>query len=114
MRGHEDKDIELRFIWISVGTLLVTAIVLHVGLWWMYDYLRGKEAGENVRRSSVESHSPIPPDPKIQLNPQKDWLEFKKAELELLNTYGWASREDNRARIPIDLAMELLVERGLQ
>jgi hypothetical protein len=74
----------------------------------MYSYLRTVEIGEDVRRSQVEEPPPIPPEPRLQVSPQEEWLEYRRNQLQILNSYGWISRETGTVRIPIQRAIELM------
>jgi hypothetical protein len=38
---------------------------------------------------------------------------YFQSQQNLLNTYGWIDRQNGIVRLPIDRAMELLLERGL-
>jgi hypothetical protein len=90
--------------------MIVFAVVIHVSVWWMYSHLRNLEMREDVRRTRILAPSPIPPQPKLQVDPQAEWNEYRSSQLELLSGYGWISREAGRVRIPIDRAMELAAE----
>jgi hypothetical protein len=48
-----------------------------------------------------------------QAAPDEALKQLRATEEALLTTYGWADRENGVVRIPIDRAMELLLERGL-
>jgi hypothetical protein len=41
-----------------------------------------------------------------------DLQAYVRQQHEILNSYAWISRADGKVRIPIDRAMELVVERG--
>lgn len=57
---------------------------------------------------------PIPGDrPVLQQAPQTDLAEWRQQQSVRLNTTGWVDREAGIVHIPIDRAMDLLVERGL-
>jgi hypothetical protein len=66
----------------------------------------------DVRRTFVESKAPVPPEPRLQVNPQADLHEYLQQQQQALTSYGWISRPEGRVRIPIDRAMELFVERS--
>jgi hypothetical protein len=56
---------------------------------------------------------PVPPPPRIQADPAADMQSYLQSQQNLLNTYGWIDRQSGVVRMPIDRAMELLLERGL-
>jgi hypothetical protein len=51
--------------------------------------------------------------PHLQVSPAADLKEFRANEDRELTTYGWANRSTGIARVPIDRAMELVLQRGL-
>lgn len=53
------------------------------------------------------------PKPNLQMNPHTDLAAFRAWEDRELSSYGWINHTSGVIRIPIDRAMELLVERGL-
>ena len=99
-----------RFLLIGI----VILAVIHAGVWWLYQYFRHADQRRDVRRTLVEARSPIPPDPRLQVNEQLDFQEYFRIQQETLKSYGWVSRADGKVRIPIDRAMELVAEREKQ
>jgi len=55
----------------------------------------------------------LPPSPRFQENPQQELLDLRTKQEGLLNGYGWVNKESGIARIPIEDAMKMVVERGL-
>jgi len=55
-----------------------------------------------------------PPLPELEEHPAQDLQAFRAAEDQILGTYGWVDKGRGVVRIPIDEAMKLLAERGLE
>jgi hypothetical protein len=53
------------------------------------------------------------PSPLLQTDPAAELLRFRAHEDSLLNGYGWSDRKAGKARIPVERAMDLAIERGL-
>src|SRR5262249_59631246 len=108
---HEREDVNVssfkRFLLVAI----VILAVIHVGVWSLYQYFRHQDQRRDVRRTLVEARSPIPPEPRLQVDPQADFQEYLRKQQETLRSYGWVSRAEGKVRIPIDRAMELVVER---
>lgn len=58
---------------------------------------------------------PVPPpgQPALQTDPARDWAELERRQRERLSSVGWVDREAGIVHLPIDRAMTLVVERGL-
>jgi hypothetical protein len=108
--SHEKTDIRLRPIGIALAIFLVVAVAVHIGVWFLFDYLRLEQERRDVRRSLIETRQAIPPQPRLQVDPYRDLNEYRKSQQQILDTYDWASREQGRVRIPIRRAMEQLAK----
>jgi hypothetical protein len=62
---------------------------------------------------SAMSGRPYFPSPHEQFSPQLDLQAFQAEQNRDLNTYGWIDKKAGVVRIPIDRAMNLLLQRGL-
>ena len=54
----------------------------------------------------------MPPLPNLQTQPFKDVYQLRAAENEKLASYGWVDKEGGVTHIPIDRAMEVMLQRG--
>lgn len=59
------------------------------------------------------SSRPLPPEPRLQPAPRLDLLGYLKDEQSALSSYGWVDRTNGVVHIPIDRAMQLLLQQGL-
>ena len=55
----------------------------------------------------------MPLGPQLQVNPREDWLKYREQQEQSLETYEWENRGAGTVRVPIERAMELLVQKGL-
>jgi hypothetical protein len=115
--GHETSDVSIGGI-VKFGIGLAAAtIVIHVGVLELFRFLEKRER----REDRVEAVSPMvsaslrrtPPEPRLEPDPLAPLLRMRASEDAVLTTYGWVDRNAGVARIPIERAMDLLVERGL-
>jgi hypothetical protein len=89
--------------------LAVAAVITFIAVALLFERL--------VRQASSQPRSPfssitvVPPEPRLQVAPAEDLRALRAREEEVLRTYGWVNREKGVVRIPIERAMELLVER---
>jgi hypothetical protein len=110
MKLHENiNDVNVRRIFRIAIVFVVLGAAVHFGIWWMFSYYRNVDAQKDVRQTLIESPPPIPPEPRLEVNPTEDWQTFRRQQQDILNSYGWASREQGRVRIPIERAMEQVI-----
>jgi hypothetical protein len=53
------------------------------------------------------------PQPRLETSERTELNSFRRQEEDTLNTYGWVDQKAGAVRIPIDRAMQLIVQRGL-
>jgi hypothetical protein len=109
-RGHETSDMDPKYVLYFAVGLTVVGIVVQLGLWWMFHHLEQEQARRENQPKLVEAPKPVP-EPRLQISPQDDLQELLRQENEILTTYGWVDRAKGTARIPIDRAMELFLEK---
>lgn len=109
--GHERTDVSPRAILISALVLAVVVILVHPLLWWAARYFEGRAERADPQVSPLADQEEPPP-PRLRPSPALDLEEFLAAERKQLSECDWIDRKRQVVRIPIERAMELLVERG--
>ena len=99
-----------KYIAYFAAGLVVLGVLVHIGLWWMFHQFEQQQARRDNRPTLVEVPKPSPA-PKLQISPQDDLQDLLRKENEILTTYGWVDREKGIARIPIDRAIQLFLEK---
>lgn len=111
--GYEPRDVNVRaVVWFAVG-LVVSAIVIHLalaGLWFLF---AKQHPSPDPPSRIVLQPRVLAPAPRLQANPIPEMKQFRMTEQDKLNSYGWVDKQHGIARIPIERAMDLIVERGL-
>ncbi|MEO8168662.1 MAG: hypothetical protein ABI623_10470 [bacterium] len=115
-RGHETSDVDPKSVAIS-GILLSLglvffAILLSAGVYVMFK-AKSPDPNSPARTLVVTDSTMLPPLPRLQADPHITLVPFVKMQDSLLASYGWVMRDSGIARIPIERAMKLVVERGL-
>jgi hypothetical protein len=112
---HEESDVNVGAILRYGVALLAVAVVAHVFLWWLLGtYERQHERAETqVYPMAAGQQDRLPPSPRFQDNPQQELRDLRATQEALLEGYGWVNKEAGVARIPIEDAMKIVVERGL-
>ncbi len=112
---HEESDVNVgAIIRFGLGLLLIAALI-HVFLWWLQGtYSRqNQRAQTQVYPLAAGQQDRLPPSPRFQENPQQELQDLRAKQGALLEGYGWVNKEGGVARIPIEDAMKMVVERGL-
>jgi hypothetical protein len=112
---HETTDVNIRAIFAFGAGLIAVAVVIHLLVWLLFVYFSSSEAARAVPRYplAAEGGNRLPPDPRLQTNPRQDLADLRAREDALLGSYEWVDKRAGIARIPIDEAMKLVVQRGL-
>jgi hypothetical protein len=80
---------------------------------WIVDLFHVTPEGHGLQTAPVVATPPHPPEPRLQASPTGDLLEMRHANQARLQSYGWVDRSINMVRMPIERAMQLVVEQGL-
>ncbi|HEY2573588.1 MAG TPA: hypothetical protein VGH65_05955 [Verrucomicrobiaceae bacterium] len=109
---HETSDVSARaIVWFALS--LAASLVIVFGLvWWMWAALDHHHAFW-PRHSAVTMPGMKPPAPALQISPADDLRELRQAEEAALHGYGWIDRSSGVIHIPVDRAMDLILQRGL-
>jgi len=110
-----DRELDLRSVGLfGVGLALVLIVVLAAS-WILLVHWKARQAARDPRPSPLaEASAPrLPPEPRLQAAPVKDMEELRARETSTLTSYGWVDRRAGVGRIPIDRAIDLLLENGL-
>lgn len=119
---HEEQDINPGpvykfFIWLAVGTALT-----YVLAYFIVKPARDRNAGvgngptAHVERSAADR---LPPEPRLQLapghaaHPLEEIRHYKDSLYSILHSYAYIDKKAGTVRIPIDVAKQIIVQRGL-
>lgn len=112
-RGHEESDASVSSVTkFGIGLAIISAVVLALMV-WLQSFLSGQTKRATPPPSPMMAERQLPPGPRLQVEPAKDLDEVRAAEDSVLKSYGWVVRDAGVVRIPIEHAIELVVQRGL-
>lgn len=114
--SHEefDRDVDVRAIVYTGLGVAALAAVCFVLTWFFVVGLASYDERRDPEPSPIpEAHRPLQPfGPRLQATPERDLEEMRAIEEALLG--GYATLDDGEhARVPIERAMEIVLERGL-
>jgi hypothetical protein len=127
--GFEREDLGARGVFIFMIGLAVVAVVIYFVIIGLYSFL------DKYERSRMATASPLVTSsgamsrvvkqeymeqrfkdngvPMLEVNERGQFRQFLLQQENQLNSYGWVDEKARVAHIPIERAMELLVQRGL-
>jgi hypothetical protein len=110
-----DAEIDLKTIVGSVVGLAGATLIVLALMWGMgIVFKEAEEAKDRPPPAMSEAMiDPIPPGPRLQSSPPRDMDEMRAQDREALTTYGWVDPAAGVARIPVDRAISIVVEKGL-
>lgn len=110
--GHEKRDVNYRMVVIFGISLTLTLLAVIFGMRLVFGHFaRTQPLG--APPTPFQTGRALPPEPRLQTEPKSD-LQLTRGEQEqLLNSYGWSDQGTGKVRIPIDRAMDLVLQRGL-
>jgi len=112
--GYETTQADLRVVLGFLLALGLASVMVMLVLWGMFRYFRGLSAERGAMVSPrVYTSPPKVPQPQLQPDPVADYNVYHLTDEQILNSYGWVDQQAGITRVPIDRAMDLLVERGL-
>ena len=129
---HERSDVNVRALLWTVVIIIVFAAVTHLLLWGLFKQF-AKHARRDVRPPMTAIARPagadMPEGPRLQPfpaaeqkgavtlpfrdTPVTDMEGMRRSEDEQLHSVGWVNRQKGIVRLPIDLAKQLVVQRGM-
>jgi hypothetical protein len=109
--GHDQDRVPVGAITKFALALVALMIVTLTGLALLFRLWTARESAVSILPGL--SHTQELPRPRLQTSPRMDLDQFRQSEDKMLNSYGWVDRDAGTVRIPIDRAMELLVQRGV-
>jgi hypothetical protein len=107
-----DRELSVKAI-VGTGLALLLATAL-AGLlvWWVAGFLTKQlDAQDAPRPVLLEAQAPYePPGPRLSTNPAELLRALRAEEDTVLGSYGWVDETNEIVHVPIDSAMEMLLE----
>jgi len=113
--GHEARDVALKGP-LLFGAVLIAGILASLLLVrWTFDWLASREARAQAPEHALAPGAgrSLPPEPRLQMDPVAEYRAIRAQEEGILHGYGWVDKDAGIARIPIERAMDLILEEGL-
>lgn len=110
---HETKDMSVKLvIWFGLA-LTATLIGSHFLLKEVFAGFSGWAARMDKPHPPLRMDRVVPPEPRLEEKPMGDLEGLRREEDRRLETYGWIDRNRKILRIPIEHAMDRLIQKGV-
>jgi hypothetical protein len=108
--GYEPRDISFnaltKYMW-GLGIAFVLAFLICIGI---YKLFVRTEAAPLLSVLPAPMAKQLPPEPRLQAHPEKEWESFKLSQDKAYTSYG--SVHDSFAEIPVSRAMQIMLKKG--
>ena len=115
-QGHQGDGVREKIVGILAASMAVAVPMIMFFLWLQYRSMAGDRYGGLAAPTLGAPQSQpqaVLPEPRLIVDSGADLAKFRAQEDEELTNYGWINRRSNVVRLPIERAMELIVQRGL-
>jgi hypothetical protein len=112
-RGYETRDVSLRAL-VTFAALIAALIAGSLGgLSLLWRYYQERLGAANAQRESLAEADQLPPRPRLQNTPARDYEEFRREQEAALSQYRWIDGERGIVQIPVARAMDIALEKGV-
>ncbi len=115
--AHEESDVDVKYILYFAAVMAASAVVIHLGLAWMFFLFKGGEEGRERSRYPLAAeearNGPVLPEPP-RLDELQRQLTGRQPGVSTpgdVEGYRWVDREKGIVSVPVDRAIDRLLER---
>jgi len=110
-RGYEDSDVSMGRLFAFAGGVAALVVLGVLGSAFVFHFfVRHQPLGPPA--SPFEDVRTLPPEPRLQTTAPLDLKRYHADQEEILQGYGWVDSHAGIVRIPVDRAMDLLLQKG--
>jgi len=109
--GYETSDANTRGVLWFMGVLFVVLALTLSLMWLLLRHFAAVDAGQRSPSPFADVRQ-LPSQPQLQVEPRQELLKYREEEKQKLDSYGWENRPNGTVRIPIERAMNELLQKG--
>lgn len=122
--GFEREDLGAKPVIGFIVSLVISGVLIYYVIWGVFHFLDAYDRKHQQVRTPlirVESNTRDVqtqliqrfPEPRLEENERTELNGFRYGEEQELNSYGWVDKNAGIAHIPIEQAMQMVVQKGL-
>ena len=111
--GYETQDAHTGGVYQFLVAMAIVLVVTGIVCWLLFRFYSAHAVDQAATDSPFANTRQLPLGPQLQVNPRQDLLKFRAEQEQSLETYAWENRAAGTARVPIEVAMDLLVKKGV-
>jgi len=110
-----DREIGIGGITRFLVALTIGCVLTAIAMFGLYKFFQAREAAKDEPPSPLVDRSVprLPPEPRLQVAPERELAAMRAEHRAILESYGWVDEAAGVARIPIASAMDMVLARGL-
>ena len=110
-RGYEDSDVSVgRLFAFAAGVVGLVVLGVLGSAAVFHFFVSHQPLGPPA--SPFEDVRTMPPEPRLQTTAPLDLKHYRDEQEKILDGYGWVDSQGGIVRIPVDRAMDLLLQKG--
>jgi hypothetical protein len=110
---HELRDANVKNLWLIGGGLFAAVLIVLALLAGLFAFYTHHTTAPDTKASTFIAPDNTAPGPHIQSDPHEDLLKLRASEDSVLTSYGWVDQNAGIARVPISVAMKMILKKGL-
>ena len=110
--GYERSDANVGSLFRFGASLAILIVAVMWAMVHTYNFLAQRES-LGPPASPFENQRELPPQPRLQPQPATDLKSYCEIQQQQLTTYGWVDQQNGIVRIPVDRAIEMVLQKGL-
>ena len=110
---HTDIDVSVGYkfaLWLAVA-MVISAFIVY-GTFYFFERRAAAADVAAQKYPLAVGQQKAPPLPNLQAQPFRDIYQLRHGEDQKLTGYGWVDKDGGVTHIPIDRAMEVMLQRG--
>jgi hypothetical protein len=110
--AYETRDANTKGVLGFLVVLFVVINLILLGTWRLFRHFSVADLPP-ASASAFANVRQLPSSPELQVHAREEFLKIYAEQQKALSNYAWEDRQAGTVRIPIDRAMDLLLEKGL-